>query len=79
MGGESFDPLELDTLDHHLIVDEEYESQYKRTNREQRQTPRGHQSYCFGCDRDLVGDGQKCGTCGTRHIAGHPKKRRFKH
>jgi tRNA(Ile2) C34 agmatinyltransferase TiaS len=46
---------------------------YKPTNREKKLAPRKELSYCPKCDRDMVSDGSKCGTCGKRKLP-----RRFK-
>ena len=36
-----------------------------RTNREQAKRPKAHtKHWCHCCDRDLVSEGCKCGTCG---------------
>ena len=53
---------------------QEEEHQYRPTNRQQAQEPRGGLFWCVGCDRDLVPDVRKCGTCGARN--GKPKRMR---
>lgn len=40
--------------------------EYQKTNREKRLTPKTDGMFwCWKCDRDVVGNGQKCKTCGT--------------
>ena len=41
------------------------------SNRQKSKTAGLGLSWCPGCDRDKVGDGQKCKTCGYHH---KPKK-----
>lgn len=38
---------------------------HTRTNREQAKQPKSHtKHWCDHCDRDLVSEGCRCGTCG---------------
>lgn len=36
------------------------------TNRERKTAPKRGLSWCPRCDRDLIGEGEKCGTCGFK-------------
>lgn len=42
------------------------EVEYKKTNREKKLTPKLGKFWCMYCDRDIVGKGQRCRTCGKR-------------
>ena len=44
------------------------------TNRSMVRKPRLGYSFCMGCDRALVGDGQKCPVCGYRNEPKRNKK-----
>ena len=46
----------------------------RKYNRVMSHRPRGGVIYCGSCDRDLVEDGKKCGTCGVRHPLWRRKK-----
>lgn len=40
--------------------------EYKESNREKKLKPKRGLKWCWACDRDLVGDGEKCLTCGKK-------------
>lgn len=42
-----------------------YDENYSSTNRDRKMSPKRGFGYC-GCDRAMVGDGQKCPLCGSR-------------
>jgi len=44
------------------------------TNRSMKRKPRGHSGWCYGCDRCMVFDGQKCPVCGRRQVPSRNKK-----
>lgn len=44
-------------------------------NRTRRLRPKRGVTFCWGCDAYLVGDGQKCPRCGTRHGIKRYKKK----
>ena len=41
-----------------------YDSDYPMTNRDKKLQPKRGNTYCGGCDRQLVPDGAKCDFCG---------------
>jgi rRNA maturation endonuclease Nob1 len=46
----------------------EESAQFMPTNREKKLTPKKTGlAWCFGCDRYLLNDGNKCAICGKRH------------
>lgn len=45
-----------------------------RTNRVRKTEPRAdHSSWCHGCDRKLIRDGERCSVCGFRAKTKHAK------
>jgi ribosomal protein L40E len=51
------------------------EDGYKRTNRELSMEPTMSRSHwCFGCDANLVHDGETCSRCGTTDLKYKAKK-----
>ena len=45
---------------------------YKKSNRQKRLTPKSSKAFwCTSCDRDLVHEGERCGTCG--HVNGEKR------
>lgn len=42
------------------------EIEYKPRDREKARSPKQALYWCGKCDRDLVGPGSKCGTCGAK-------------
>ena len=46
-------------------------TEMKKINRQKKQVPRGHSSWCPSCDRARVNDGQKCHVC--KHVK-QPKR-----
>lgn len=44
-----------------------YDDDYPPTNRDRKLSPKRGNTYCGGCDRELVPDGSKCTICGWRN------------
>jgi len=44
------------------------------TNRDISRRPKSSKGWCWGCDRCMVRDGQKCPVCGTRN--GHKRNKK---
>lgn len=48
---------------------------YIKTNREKKLSPKSDgKFYCYKCDKDVVGNWQKCPTCGHRNGTRNLKK-----
>lgn len=43
-----------------------YDEEYSQTNRDKRMTPKREFGYCDGCDKTMLGNGQKCPVCGHK-------------
>lgn len=55
------------------MTEESDEIEYKKTNRECRLTPKRGLFWCWKCDRNIIGVGEKCSVCGA-----HPVKKTIK-
>lgn len=48
--------------------------EYRPRNREKSRAPKRGRFWCRGCDRQLVGEWEKCPVCGTRNNRKRLKK-----
>lgn len=64
------DDMSEDEVNAALMENEDY----KKSNREQRMEPKRGLFYCSSCDRDMVSNGSRCGTCGHREGVKRLKK-----
>jgi rRNA maturation endonuclease Nob1 len=51
------------------------EHKLDKHNRVEKTKPKKGKYWCYGCDRALVSQGQKCPVCGQRSIGKHSKIR----
>ena len=49
-------------------------TEYEKSNREKRLTPKHGLFWCGKCDRQIVGKGEKCPNCGHRPMRKQLKK-----
>jgi hypothetical protein len=47
-------------------VNNDWEDIRTITNRDRKTEPKRGIFWCSRCDRDLIGEGEKCGTCGFK-------------
>jgi hypothetical protein len=58
--------------------DLDYNEEEILSNRQKSRIAKLGESWCCGCDRNIIGDGEICKVCGYRHKTKKKKESRFK-
>lgn len=57
---------------------EDFDEEEILSNRQKSRRAKLGESWCWGCDRNIIADGETCDVCGYKHKTKKKKESRFK-